>query len=276
MEFAKDHVKILIAVLVVAIGVSSVMVLDAGPRFSSTPAEMVASPTPGSTTSEGTVEGQVKANTFIPSFPPTKPVTQVVNPTGCSTVAIDLVLDTSNSMKRPEDNPRIDSMKEAVRDFIDQIPDEAVFTAQRFDKQARNVVSPVIMKEGRGEAQEQIAELKAAGEGGTHTREGLYRAKRMIDEANTMFPGRQWTLILLSDGAPNPKSQEGTEPASTLKDMGVKIITIGLDLDEEENVTPEEAREHMRDMASSPSDFIDANSEDLSVVYDSLTEKLCP
>lgn len=266
MEYAKDHWKILIILGAFLVVGSSLVVMN-----SATPP-----PAPTNIRGEDTLEGQVKADSFIPTNPPTLPVTQTPGASGCSTIAVDLVLDTSSSMNNPRNNPRIGSMKAAVSEFIDNIPDEAVFAAQSFDKHTQNVVSPMILKDGRGEAKEQVQELYADGEGGTHTREGLYRAKRMIEEANGMFPGRQWILILLSDGAPNPKSQEGTQPASELKSMGVKIITIGLDLDKEENVTPEEAREHMRDMASSPSDFHDANSEDLSVVYDSLTEKLCP
>jgi uncharacterized protein YegL len=280
MDFARNHWKTLAGLFVVGVLLAGIGLMESPSlveHMMTTPSP-TATPIPTSLPINGTMEGQVKANTFIPTFPPTKPPV----PTGgfvasgpCSKLGIDLVLDTSSSMKNPKGSPRIDSLKEAVSDFIDKIPNEAIFSAQRFDREARSVVSPVMLGDERSKVEKKIYELKAAGEGGTHTKEGLYKAKSMIEEANTMFPGREWTVILLSDGAPNPKSEEGREAANALKNMGIKIITIGLDLDEEENVSPEEAREHMRDMASSSSDFFDAQSDDLSIVYESLADKLC-
>jgi uncharacterized protein YegL len=256
--------------------VGSLAVLDTPSMnsVSSLSSTITATPTPNVGSAE---PGTVKADTFgITITPdPTRTSHRSTTPTGCSKLAIDLVLDTSSSMNKPKDSPRIDALKEAVGDFITVIPDEAVFAAQRFDREARSIVSPIILKDGKGEIKNAIDQLYPSGDGGTHTREGLYKAIKMIEEGNTMFPGREWTLILLSDGAPNPKKEEGTEPASQLKGMGVKIITIGLDMDEEENVTPEEARQHMRDIASSPSDFYDTSSDDLTLVYKSLSNNLC-
>jgi uncharacterized protein YegL len=276
MDFAKDHWKTLVIFGALAVAVGSIAVMDS-PAIQgisgSSPAGVSPTPTPNVGSAQ---PGTVKADTFgiTITLAPTHPQ-GVPPPAGCSKLAVDLVLDTSSSMKNPRSNPRIDALKEAVSSFISEIPDDAEFAAQRFDRQARSVVSPIILKDGKGGIKDTIDNLTPAGEGGTHTKEGLYKAIKIIEEGNTMFPGRQWTLILLSDGAPNPSDQAGDDPASKLKSMGVKIITIGLDMDEEENVSPEEARDHMRRLASSPSDFYDINSDDLSNVYNSLSDKLC-
>jgi hypothetical protein len=282
MGFAKDHWKTLIILIALAGGIGSAVAFDSpviqGLTGTSTPTPIVtAGPTP-TPNSGDSPDGRVKAGTFgiTITLPPTKPP---VHPTLASCqggLAIDLLLDTSSSMKQPEDNPKIDALKEAVSNIISQIPDEAVVGVQTFDKKAQSVFGPEILKDGKGDLKDDIDELKPSGEGGTHTQEGLYKAKKMIEEGNTTYPGRGWTLILISDGSPYPyPDQDGTDVANQLKDDGIKIVTIGLDLDQEVNVSPEKAKELMRDMASSPAEFYDANSDDIGNIYRVLAEKFC-
>lgn len=273
MEFAANHAKILIGVVaMVLVGTTAIIADIPGSDVFPSPTSAPVTPTPNVGDS---ATGRVKADTFGITIVPTNPITTV--PGSCAGgMAIDLLLDTSSSMKDPRSDPKIDALKEAVNNFITQIPDDAVVTIQRFDKQARSVFSPMLLKDARGAIHDAVDELRPAGEGGTHVKEGLYRAKKMMDEANQMFPGRSWTLIIISDGSPNPyPGQEGTAVASELKNAGVNIVTIGLDLDQEVNVSPEKAKQLMRDMASSPAQFYDASSDDISTIYRLITGNLC-
>lgn len=275
MEFATSHAKTIIGILALVLVGSTVVIADV-PGSSvfppASPTSIPASPTPYVGDAK---EDRVKADTFGITIAPTQPGAN--QPVSCEGgLAIDLLLDTSSSMKDPRSDPKIDALKEAVNNFITQMPDEAVITMQRFDKQARSVFSPMLLKDARGGIKEAINELKPAGEGGTHVKEGLYKAKKMMDEANQMFPGRSWTLIIISDGSPNPyPSQEGTAVARELKNAGVNIVTIGLDLDQEVNVSPDKAKQLMRDMASSPEQFYDASSDDISTIYRLVSGNLC-
>lgn len=273
MDFVTNHAKILVGIVAIVLVGTTVMISDV-PESTVFPSPTTPAATPTPNVGDSS-DGRVKADTFGITIVPTQPpLTQTHTCAGG--MAIDLLLDTSSSMKDPRNDPKIDALKEAVNNFVTQIPDDAVITIQRFDKQARSVFSPMIVKDARGAIKDAISELKPAGEGGTHVKEGLYKAKSMMAEANTMFPNRRWTLIVISDGSPNPyPGQEGGAVAGELKNAGVQIVTIGLDLDQEVNVSPEKAKQLMRDMASSPSQFYDASSDDISTIYQVLTKNLC-
>lgn len=280
MGVVENHWKILVVLGAIVISLGSFAMFDQpiiqGITSTVTPT-VTSGPTPTPYTGDPK-EARMKADTFgiTITLKPTNPPFHKAPATCEGGLAIDILLDTSSSMKKPQDNPKIDALKEAVNNIISQIPEEAVLAVQRFDKQSRSIFGPMILHDGKSEIKDAIKEIVPSSEGGTHTQEGLYKAKKIIDEANTMFPGRSWTLILISDGSPYPyPSQDGTEVASQLKDEGIKIVTIGLDLDQEVNVSPEKAKELMRDMASSPSEFYDANSDDIGNIYRVLTGKLC-
>jgi hypothetical protein len=168
MEFTRNHWKTLGGLFIVGVLLAGIGLMESPSlvqQISSTPTPTV-TVEPTSLPANGTLEGQVKANTFIPTFPPTRvpqPISTSVSSGPCSKLGIDLVLDTSSSMKNPKGSPRIDSLKEAVSDFIDKIPNEAVFSAQRFDREARSVVSPVLLGAERTNVEKKIYNLKAAG-----------------------------------------------------------------------------------------------------------------
>lgn len=193
-------------------------------------------------------------------------------------VAVDLILDTSISMRRPDSSPRINKMKSAVKTFIQKLDDDAVIGVQSFGKNsiAHNLIELKYFKDNKADFENIIDSL--APKGGTPMLKGVTLAKEEINSAKAIFPGYKWFIILLTDGLPNPPSEDPRKIAQQIKDEDIKIFTIGLDLDDlEEQHEKDTARAILSETASSPSSeyFFEPSADQLNNIYDTIFKKLC-
>lgn len=254
-------------------------------------------------------ERQVKFRPFTPppspTLPPTTPPT--APPTrACSNLAISLLLDTSSSMARDVDinnqfipNNRLANMKQAVNTFASQLNDQDVIGVQEFNgtpfdffdsgPNARVVVPFDTWANNRGNFSSAINSLRA--KGSTHTRDGFGLAQAEITAAKSRFPSyTRWVMIFISDGIPkstslnvNPYPDLDQDPredpnlADQIKGAGVRVISIGLDL---QAIKPQAniayARRLIRDVASGPQDvYEDATADQLEEIYRQIGQSIC-
>jgi uncharacterized protein YegL len=184
-----------------------------------------------------------------------------------NTVAVDLVLDTSNSMRK---NGRLDGMKSTVNSFIGLLRKDDLIGVEQFDASGRTVLAVnnySVYQTSFASAINGLTTQRL-----THMRDGLKLAHDNIKKARTQFPGsHQWIIILLTDGLPVPAStQAPQEVAMAIKNDNIRLITIGLELNQSK------AHELLGSIASSPQDYhIAASVEDLKSIYSIISSSIC-
>lgn len=210
----------------------------------------------------------LQLETFTPSNIP---------PPSCtpgSKIAVDLLLDNSGSMKV---NQKMDKLKTAVNNFVNHLSDSDVIGVQRFLGRGKTgeVIPINFSSQNRTEFASKINALRE--EGGTPMKDGFLLAQQKINAAKPkpQYNGYYWVLIVLGDGGPN-SNQNPVSVASQIKISGIRIISVGLELDAPNNkATPEEARAILRGVASSPSDFYEPSADQLEDIYQKIATSIC-
>lgn len=193
--------------------------------------------------------------------------------TAGSKIAVDLLLDNSGSMKV---NQKMDKLKRAVNNFVKNLSDNDVIGVQKF--LGRGKTSAVIplkhYSDHKTIFESEINKLNA--EGGTPMKTGFLLAKQKIDQAKSSFPNYYWVLIVLGDGGPN-KDQNPLTVASQIKASGVRIISIGLELNApNRKATPQEARAILKGVASDPkTDFYEPSADQLEEIWQQIATSIC-
>jgi hypothetical protein len=236
---------------------------------------------------------QVKLDQFSP--PASSDTPSPSAPLTCSNgkkVAVNLLLDTSGSMASGN---KIGKMKDAVIQFGDQFSENDVLGVQQFNSGASDVVPLNLYKNNRSQYKTAIANLRPTGY--THMKEGFTLAQQKVNAARPNYPDHIWVFIFLSDGVPRDQqqsiqdslsepgyirpheSQNPTQIATAIKNSGIRLISIGLDLDNPNNGGPHNAqygKQLMRSLASSPSDYYEsATGDDLARIYSEIAQKIC-
>jgi len=147
----------------------------------------------------------------------------------CSkTVAIEMVLDRSGSMgDAPEKMP---NLKTASSFFLTKLTDDAPVGLITFATDVREEYPIQPYNDIKSQLSSTIQSLSP--NGATNTRGVLARAKTALEVGINKFPGRQFTLIFVTDGVPtignplNPLAPPNV--ADEIKNLGVKIYSIGI------------------------------------------------
>lgn len=181
-------------------------------------------------------------------------------------VAVDLVLDTSGSMSFGG-GEKMANLKSGVLAFMNLQQDDNIIGAQRFASNVSDVFPIDRYSVNRSIIPNAINGLSPAG--GTDMTGGLTLARQRINEAQARFPGYSWTIIFFSDGEPSAGTTNPIFMANAIKQSGIRIITVGLEMNAR-------GRENMLAMASSPNDYYDAiNASQLQQIYESLVTEVC-
>lgn len=242
-----------------------------------------ATPTPGSPTLTPTPTPSATGTTCTPS----------------QKVAVDFLLDVSGSMKDEyavglTGYPRIrkiESLYNAVFAFGAKIQPDTLVGIQLYSSPgsvngfcglsslAYNDGSCELLSlatHSRSEYNQAISRL-STGAGETYMLNGFQRAKSVIDSKINLPQYNdytKWFLIFLSDGIPNPPTQEPTSIAAQLKNAypnKLTIITIGLG-DSGTEYDPD----LMRALASTPFDFHPApNAAELESLFNTVAIRAC-
>lgn len=187
-------------------------------------------------------------------------------------LAIDLLLDTSTSMtcENSKGACKINSLKSAVNNFIDKLPDTSLIGIQTL--QGNLVATDKLSTLGKDNLKAQITKIKPID--GTPTAKGLQFSKVALDDAKTKFPdyGNR-VLVLLTDGCPDG-GQKPLPIASEIKNDGVRIITIGLELGGAGKCNDGYAGAvKLMEGISSPGDYIDSDSAALDKKFSDILTK---
>lgn len=198
----------------------------------------------------------------------------------CSqTVAVEMVLDRSGSMKNP--STKIQNLKTASLFFINKLPDDAPIGLVTFSNTIREEFPIQKYSDIKVNIQPIIKGLVPSGT--TYTRDAMIKAKSALEVGIPKFPGRQFALILVSDGVPEipgqqfPPSQDPrTSPnvADEIKNLGVKVYTIAITQGMPQGVK-QQMTTLMKDI-SSPNAFFEApDTSQLQNIYDQIGFQIC-
>ncbi len=219
-----------------------------------------------------------------------------------STAAVDFLVDRSGSMQF---GTKMTNLKTALNTFGNSFPEDGLISMQSFsDYPVLNVPFDYFKNVGNlfiGSVNSLFPF------GATHTKDAFVFAKSQLDGARSNFPGRNLTLVFISDGIPetgqanascpggkgedsryceeNPRSpgacrcfdvnQDPTPVASEIKKSGVRIFTIGY-IHDEDNKFKADLTDLMKRVASSPDDFYQAPiSNQLTDILQSISTKIC-
>ncbi len=195
-------------------------------------------------------------------------------PTGCSAkIAVNLLLDNSGSMNEP---PRkMQSLKTAVNSFFTLFKTEDIMGVQRFGSNVGDVVPIDTVLNLRPTFASKVNAISPSGS--THIRDGMELSEQKIADGKAKFPDfSTWVLIVVTDGSPNPwPEQDPRSVATRIKQSGVRIITIGIELGTAKEVDAQTARTIMEDVASSPTDFYQPDAGQLLTIYNSIADSIC-
>lgn len=193
----------------------------------------------------------------------------------CSqTVAIEMVLDRSGSMNEPP--TKIENLKTASLFFINKLPDDAPIGLVTFASSVREEFP--IQKYSDIKVNIQPIVKGLVPDGTTSTRDAMIKAKSALEVGLPKFPGRQFALIVVSDGLPIPSnSQDPRTPTNIgdeIKNMGVKIFTIAITQGLNSFQRPV-MNQVMRDLASPNSFFEAPDTNQLENIYDQIGFQIC-
>lgn len=193
----------------------------------------------------------------------------------CSqTVAVEMVLDRSGSMDAPP--TKIQNLKTASLFFINKLPDDAPIGLVTFASSVREEFPIQKYSDIKVNIQPIVKGLVPIGS--THTRDAMIKAKSALEVGIPKFPGRQFALILVSDGVPNPPNTQDprvpTNIGDEIKNLGVKIFTIAIT----QGLSPFERpimNQVMRDLASPNSFFEAPDTSQLENIYNQIGFQIC-
>jgi len=133
-----------------------------------------------------------------------------------------LLLDHSGSMA----GEKLRTMKEAVKNIIDQLTAEDILSVVTFESRTR-VLIPAQRVAQRDELKRQVDKIKDAG--GTNLANGLREAIKQVSQG--LQEGRVSRLILLTDGEATDREDDSRRLADEAGQQGIPIICLGFGRD---------------------------------------------
>lgn len=188
----------------------------------------------------------------------------------CSeTVAVEMVLDRSGSMR----GQKIRDLKNTTRSFIDKLTDDSPIGLVTFGTGAIEAFR--IQKYGEVKVNLDSIINGLEPDGSTYTRDAMEKAKAALEVGIPEFPGRQFSLVLVTDGVPNPpNTQNPVVTANEIKNMGVKIYVIGIT----QNIIGRDRTEmlSLMNQVASPDSFFEAPSTtELQTIFERIGAEMC-
>lgn len=191
-----------------------------------------------------------------------------------SQLNIDLLLDRSNSMEQDTKTPgvsKIDALKIAVKALVKDINDDSLIGIQSFDSSSITNDVPIgPYKDSKARIPGIIDAITPNGSTPTHNALAFSYSK--LQEAKVKYPGKKISFIFITDGQPQPISQDprlfNPNPATQIKALGYPIYTIG--------IGSRGFSDLLRDIASTPANYYDSpTGNDLTKLLSEIKEKIC-
>jgi uncharacterized protein YegL len=203
-----------------------------------------------------------------------------------NTVTIDLLLDRSGSMNdpTPSGQTKLSRLQEAVSALVKDAKDTSIIGFQSFSSDTQGIV-PILAndvpisyyKDVKSIFQAKLNALNA--NGGTPTHDALEFSYNILKDSIPNFPkDRKFNFIFISDGEPNPVSQDprlfNPNPADQIKQLGVNVYSLGI-FDGNQNNNPILAG-LLKSVASTPDQYYAANTgDDVKRLLTQISQKIC-
>lgn len=197
-----------------------------------------------------------------------------------STVTVDLLLDRSGSMGNPTPSrvTKIARLKEAVLELIAGAQDESIIGIQSFAfSPPTNDVPISYFRDVKSTIAQKVQLLPAIGNTWTH--DALALSYQELQRAIPVFPpDRKFNFIFISDGEPNPQSQDprlfNPNPADQIKALGVTVYSLGI-FDAGQAGQPQ-LSDLLKSIATSPDHYYAANTaDDTKRLLSQITTRIC-
>jgi hypothetical protein len=187
---------------------------------------------------------------------------------GCSeAVGIQMIIDKSDSM---DDDPvKLPNLQDSSYDFLQKLTADTPVGLITFSTSVSEPFAIQLYGDIKPDLDNFVKTLRV--DGRTNTAGALARAQSSIKTGMSNYPGRQFVIVLVTDGVYN----EGGSPLSTatqIKNTGVKIFTIGITQDVANRA------QMVRDMTavSSPNSFFEApDTTTLDEIYNQIGSQIC-
>lgn len=216
------------------------------------------------------------------------------------TLAVDFLIDTSSSMN---ENNKLSELKQSLTSFLGSLSDNSVIGVQSFSTQTRNIADLDYYKNNKTTLSNFVTHLSA--NGSTSTRDAFTLAEQKLSDAITQnkFPGYNYSLIFISDGAPtsgldkslndclvykntpagplcfSKREDPRTPPdiSQQIKGMGVKIFSIGIFGADDAPIRPYE-EQLFQDVSSQPLStyyYETLSASNLPTIFNTISSKVC-
>ncbi|MDO8657480.1 MAG: VWA domain-containing protein [Candidatus Levybacteria bacterium] len=216
------------------------------------------------------------------------------------TAAVDFLIDSSGSMAF---GTKLENLKSALLTFADKFPPNGVTAMQLFSVYPFETVKFDYFKNNKTSFINAVNAMYPIS--ATHTKDAFNFVKPIITNAKNKYKDKKIALVFISDGVPetgannnacpggqnsdycgpNPlnsqacrcfdTNQDPTQPASEIKNAGIRIFSIGY-ISSEDDKFKEKLRTLMTNVASSPSDFYEAPiTNQITEILKQITTKIC-
>lgn len=237
-------------------------------------------------------------NVTPPALPTAVPeVTAVPTPTAAptpttpckQTITLDFLLDISKSMdyKTPSNVKKIERLKQAVLAITQDLSDNSIIGIQTFNSAPISGINVPVLNDVipisyygsiKGIIPDRINALSATG--GTPTHDALVFSYNKLANALPNFPGRKFNFILISDGKPDPATQDPRlhtpNPANQIKSLAniEKVYTVGV-YDDTQIGNPALSN-LLKSIASSPANYYQAQTaDDIQPILSAIRTDIC-
>lgn len=199
------------------------------------------------------------------------------------TITLDLLLDRTGSMgsTTPTGQTKIARLKEAVLELTNNLSDNSIIGIQSFANPITGIsitedVSISYYRDVKALIPQKINAYQADGQTPTH--DALVFSLGKLREALPRFSDRKFNFILVSDGEPQPPSQDprlfNPNPADEIKNLGVNVYTLGI-FSGSQASNPTLA-DLLKSIASKPENYYVANTaDDTKALLKTISEKIC-
>lgn len=201
----------------------------------------------------------------------------------CSqTAAVVLLLDTTGSMGRAADSSgktKMDKLKESTILFTNNFTDDTVVGIQRFSsREISELIEVNYYRDVKDIVSSRINALPNIG--GTPTADGLRFSLNVLRKSLPNYPGRHFSFVFVSDGFPEPSSQDprlpnnAPDPSTEIKNLGVTVYSIGI-MDQRQ-INDGRMKQLLDHVASSPDkSYIAPDGNQLTEIYQQIGQELC-
>ncbi len=188
---------------------------------------------------------------------------------GCSeSVGIQMVIDRSGSMD--DDPEKLSNLQNASFDFLQKLTADTPVGLITFSSNVSEPFAIQLYGDIKPDLDDFVKTLSVTGT--TNTAGALVRAKTSLETGKSEFPGRQFVLVLVTDGQPSPGTASPVVPATEIKNSGVKIFTIGI----VQKVANVPAMRSLMTQVSSPNSFFEApDTTTLDEIYNQIGSQIC-